>query len=497
MRDSRKSQMLWNNYRYRVEDDSIVIEDYCGEELDVSIPAEIEGLPVKKIAPEAFSIHGAMIERIEVPGSVTDIGDGAFKMCMSLEELVLQEGVCRIGENVLLVTAVTQLYLPTTVEKLKCPWEWGKVAIDVAQENQHYFSDGYGLYEKREDGDALVAVWAEDQRVRYTVASNTTVIEQHAFEGQMYIQEVELPEGVISIEKEAFESCQALRRIVLPEGLIRICADAFRCCISLEGLELPSTLKDLGEHAVTDTYGWSPSMNGITYMRVHPDNPYFYHDANAFYQRRENGSLLIKYFGKNEVWKIPEEVTELGAMALRRSNLREIIIPETVKSISKDAFAECGRLECMEFAADGVKLYVPENPVYRKGEISSLFYRDNVGQLHYDYETYDSLLADWSQILIRCRMAAFRLEYPGQLPTARKQAYEALIAEHLKDLVYDICKRDSLMDLAALGNAGMITAEHIEEMIDWTTACRRGKLTGYLLEYQQEHFTENTFDFSL
>ena len=94
-------------------------------------------------------------------------------------------------------------------------------------------------------------------------------------------------------------------------------------------------------------------------------------------------------------------------------------------------------------------------------------------------------------------MAAFRLEYPVQRPTARKQAYEALIAEHLKDLVYDICKRDSLMDLAALGNAGMITAEHIEEMIDWTTACRRGKLTGYLLEYQQEHFTENTFDFSL
>lgn len=118
--------MLWNNYRYRVEDDSIVIEDYCGEELDVSIPAEIEGLPVKKIAPEAFSIHGAMIERIEVPGSVTDIGDGAFKMCMSLEELVLQEGVCRIGENVLLVTAVTQLYLPTTVEKLKLPMGMGK-----------------------------------------------------------------------------------------------------------------------------------------------------------------------------------------------------------------------------------------------------------------------------------------------------------------------------------------------------------------------------------
>lgn len=489
--------MLWNSYRYRIEDDGIVIEEYCGEELHVTIPAEIEGLPVKVIAPEAFSAYGALIERVEVPGSVTDIGDGAFKMCMSLEQLVLQEGVRRIGENILLVTAVTQIFLPSTVENLKRPWEWGKVAIDVAPENPYYFSDGYGLYEKREDGYALVAVRAEDQRTQYTVDPKTTVIERHAFEGQMYIQEVELPEGVICIEEEAFESCQALRRIALPEGLTTICADAFRCCISLEGLELPSTLKDLGEHAVTDTYGWSPSMNGIQYMTVHPENRYFYHDANAFYQRGENGSLLIKYFGKNETWKIPAEVTEIGAMALRRANLREVFIPETVKRIPKDAFAECGRLECMELEADGVKLYVPENPVYRKGEISALFYQDDDGNLRYDYEAYDALLADWSQILIRCRMAAFRLEYPVQLSDTRKQAYEALIVEHLKDLVYDICKRDSLKDLEALGSAGAISAEHIEEMIDWTTECHRGKLTGYLMEYQREDFAENAFDFSL
>ena len=177
---------------------------------------------MKVIAPEAFSAYGALIERVEVPGSVTDIGDGAFKMCMSLEQLVLQEGVRRIGENILLVTAVTQIFLPSTVENLKRPWEWGKVAIDVAPENPYYFSDGYGLYEKREDGYALVAVRAEDQRTQYTVDPKTTVIERHAFEGQMYIQEVELPEGVICIEEEAFESCQALRRIALPEGLTTI-----------------------------------------------------------------------------------------------------------------------------------------------------------------------------------------------------------------------------------------------------------------------------------
>lgn len=115
----------------------------------------------------------------------------------------------------------------------------------------------------------------------------------------------------------------------------------------------------------------------------------------------------------------------------------------------------------------------------------------------YDYAAYDALLQDWSQILIRCRMAAFRLEYPMQLSSAQKESYQALISEHLKDLVYDICKRESLKYLEALGRAGMITTENIEDMIGWTTDCHRGKLTGYLMEYQSKYLGRDEFDFSL
>ncbi|WP_294786235.1 leucine-rich repeat domain-containing protein [uncultured Eubacterium sp.] len=489
--------MHWNNYKYRKEVDRIIIEEYEGEERHVVIPSEIDGLPVKKIEPEAFSSHGALIETIEVPGTVTEIGDGAFKMCMNLEKLILQDGVQRIGENVLLVTAVTEMYLPASVSELVRPWEWGKIALEVAPDNPNYFSDGYGLYEKHPEGYALVAVWAEDGRECYEVVPGTVCVKQHAFEGQMYIQQVVLPEGVQQIEEEAFESCQALQRISLPEGLTQLGADAFRCCIKLEGIELPASLKSLGEHALTDTYGWSPSMNGIQYITVQPENPYFYNDAYAFYRRGEHGDTLIKYFGKNETWKIPKEVTEVGSMALRRANLREVTIPETVKKLPKDAFQECGRLECMEIEADQVKLYVPENPVYRKVEISGLFYQDADGNLQYDYAAYDALLQEWSQILIRCRMAAFRLEYPMQLKPVQKAAYQALISEHLKELVYDICKRESLKDLEALGRAGIITEANIEDMIAWTTECHRGKLTGYLMEYQSEHLGADEFDFSL
>lgn len=511
--------MHWNNYRYRKENDGIVIEEYDGAETQVVIPSEIEGLPVRKIGPEAFSLHGALIESIEVPGTVIEIGDGAFKMCMSLETLLLQDGVQKIGENALLVTAVTKMHLPASIAELARPWEWGKSALDVAADNLYYFSDGYGLYEKHTDGYVLVAVQAEDERESYEVVSGTVCIGTHALEGQMYLQNVILPEGVKRIAEEAFESCQALRRISLPEGLTELESDAFRCCISLEGVELPASLQTLGEHALTDTYGWSPSMSGIQFITVHPENPYFYNDKHAFYKRGEKGSILIKYFGKNETWRIPKEVTKVGPMAFRRANLREIVIPETVTYIPKDAFQECGRLECMELEADQVKLYIPANPVYRKSEITALFYQDEKadgrqllqresesgtllsqdtkGVLQYDYAAYDALLAEWSQILIRCRMAAFRLEYPVGLSETGKQEYRNLIEAHLKDLVYDICKQDNLKDLEALGRAGVISRENIEDMIGWTTECHRGKLTGYLMDFQNEHFGDNEFDFSL
>ena len=60
-------------------------------------------------------------------------------------------------------------------------------------------------------------------------------------------------------------------------------------------------------------------------------------------------------------------------MALRRSNLREVIIPETVKNISKDAFAGMWPAGVHgDLRRIGVKLYVPENPVYRKVEKSAV-----------------------------------------------------------------------------------------------------------------------------
>ena len=91
--------MQWKNYRYKVTEEGAVITQYLPEEEEISarIPSEIDGYPVTEIGEEAFSEYVSMLERVEVPSTVKRLGNGAFKMCMSLTDLVLQNGLEYIG----------------------------------------------------------------------------------------------------------------------------------------------------------------------------------------------------------------------------------------------------------------------------------------------------------------------------------------------------------------------------------------------------------------
>lgn len=92
----------WKNYSYKMTDEGVVILQYrpdeafslpggtadiTGEDIAI-IPSSIGGSPVVEIGEEAFAEYGALLSKIEVPSTVKRIGKGAFKMCMSLTELV-------------------------------------------------------------------------------------------------------------------------------------------------------------------------------------------------------------------------------------------------------------------------------------------------------------------------------------------------------------------------------------------------------------------------
>lgn len=113
------------NFEYRIEENSVTIVKYIGNDTEIVIPEQIEGTQVTSIGAYAF-VNQRRIKKIQFPhglqrieshafydcrglehvilaDTVTDIFDGAFKNCDSLHyvELHLYEGVLTSIKSIL------------------------------------------------------------------------------------------------------------------------------------------------------------------------------------------------------------------------------------------------------------------------------------------------------------------------------------------------------------------------------------------------------------
>ena len=60
------------------------------------------------------------------------------------------------------------------------------------------------------------------------------------------LQQITIPDAVVSIGENAFESCTSLTKLTLPEGLILISEYAFYDCSSLEQINIPDGVTQIG-----------------------------------------------------------------------------------------------------------------------------------------------------------------------------------------------------------------------------------------------------------
>lgn len=83
------------SFHYIIENDCAVICAYLGTAKAVTIPPEIVGYPVTRIADDAFK--GTAVTSVIVPDTVTEIGWHAFADCTSLTSVTLPASVTSIG----------------------------------------------------------------------------------------------------------------------------------------------------------------------------------------------------------------------------------------------------------------------------------------------------------------------------------------------------------------------------------------------------------------
>ena len=108
-------------YEYEVSPDGVIITKYLGSEKNVTIPSEIDGLPVVSIGYWAFSVN--QLTSVSIPDSVTSIGNQAF-LNNQLTEITIPGSVTHIGATAFAFNQLTNI----TIGDIEIP-------LNVKEEN--------------------------------------------------------------------------------------------------------------------------------------------------------------------------------------------------------------------------------------------------------------------------------------------------------------------------------------------------------------------------
>lgn len=178
--------------------------------------------------------------------------------------------------------------------------------LSALGEEDGYSESGGFFYQLNSSGTATV-MGHEGKPVKLEVppildGHPVTAVGDDAFNEYYDLEEITLPEGIVSIGAAAFSHCDNLARITIPEGVVAIGEFAFGGCYSLKEITLPGSLVTIGDGAFGDCSGL-------------------------------------------ERMEIPEGVITIGNYPfIACTSLARVVLPASVASIGEDAFESCESL---------------------------------------------------------------------------------------------------------------------------------------------------------
>ena len=240
----------------------------------------------------------AIVSRIKdcvnyiIPNSVTNIGNGTFRSCYSLQRVTIPNSVTSIGEEAFsLCTSLQRVTIPNSVTSI---------------------------------GDYAFSLCKSLQSV--TIPNSVTNIGNGTFISCYSLQRVTIPNSVTSIGDCAFSSCESLQNITIPNSVTSIGDKAFSGCTSLQSVTIPNSVTSIGN----GTFRWCESLQSVTI----PNSVTSIGDR-AFYLCDSLQSVTI-----------PNSVTSIGNSAFNGcESLQSVTIPNSVTSIGDRAFYLCKSLQ--------------------------------------------------------------------------------------------------------------------------------------------------------
>ncbi len=301
----------------------------------IVIPETYNGKPVTAILDNAF--NGATnLQKITIPSSIKLVGENAFENCGKLKFNEVN-GALYLGNDTNPYLVLVEAKETTITE---CVIDQNTIAIC-----NDAFYDCTNLsvltIPKKVTSIGSRAFYNCSRMSSIVLYEGPAFIGEETFYNCASLEEIAIPASVTTISTSAFADCKALKKVTFGNNslLTSIGNSAFKSCTSLKSIEIPKSVVNIGDHKANKT------TDGV-----------FYNCSALVSVNFESGSAITQIGNyafdacKNlESFEFPSTLKKLGYSSFRTCGLKNVVLPDSLTTISQETFFGCSDLETVKF----------------------------------------------------------------------------------------------------------------------------------------------------
>ena len=330
-----------------LDDGTLQVDYYAGDDDTVVIPATISGRRVKSVAE--FTTAGVP-SKIILSEGIKMLGENGI--CASSEdfcEIILPKSLTYIGDAGLSDCYIKQINIPDSVTYI------GEAAFSGCKYLEHIelpdsvTEIGLGAFDSCHDLEGI------------KFPKSITEIPDYCAWGCFYLDNVVIPDKVTRIGKWAFAMDDELRTITIPLSVVEMGETPFYLCDGLSTVYYAGSPEDFLKIKMDSStrsqltplvvYGKS-SEESSSYPIDEPSVNTDPEAENYDYEVNSDGFITIKKYKKNEEYVIipsnieGRQVSEIDRGAFENCySIKKVTLPQSVTKIWANAFMNCTSLD--------------------------------------------------------------------------------------------------------------------------------------------------------
>ena len=292
---------------------------------EVVIPKYLNGVKITAIGYEAFKGCDKLAS-VTIPDSVTLFKYKAFADCTSLTEVTIPDSVTSIGDSAFYgCSSLTEINIPDSVTSIGTSTFSGCSSLTSVTIPDSVTSIGDNTFY---NCDSLESV---------TIPDSVTSIGGGVFISCSNLKHIKLGHGITELRdygvlnKGFFQYCSSLEQITIPANIVNIGGNAFKECTSLQLINC--------EGEIPTGNPWNAPNNSIEIL-----------STADYLSINEDGTVMCTNKSVTRIF-IPSTIDGVSVVSIDDYSfdgcalLTEINIPDSVVSISTNAFSSCTSLE--------------------------------------------------------------------------------------------------------------------------------------------------------